>query len=55
MIRKTEHERKMFVKSWVKSDRGTRIEQHIENHLVTTYWFLFIPVFRVIKIISSNI
>jgi len=50
MIRKTQHHRKMYVKSW---DAGFK-DTHIERHLVTTYWFLFIPIWRTIILLDSN-
>ena len=51
MIRIIQHERKMHVKSFDAGFGGT----HIEKHLVTTYWFLFIPIFRKITLINSNL
>lgn len=52
MIIKTQHHRKMYVKSF---DAGFVEKTHIEKHLVTTYWFLFIPMYRVIILIDSNL
>ncbi len=51
MIRKTQHYRKMFIKSF---DLGFD-KTHIETHLITTYWFLFIPILKTSIILSSNI
>jgi len=51
MIRKTQHHQKMYVKSF---DSGYK-ETHIENHLVTTYWFLFIPIFRTKILLTTNL
>ena len=50
MIRKTQHHRKMYVKSW----DGGFDHTHIERHLVTTYWVLFIPIWRTIMLLDSN-
>ena len=50
MIRKIQHHRKMYVKSWDAGLKGN----HLERHLVTTYWFLFIPIWRNIVLLDSN-
>jgi hypothetical protein len=50
MIRKIQHHRKMYVKSF---DAGFD-KTHIEKHLVTTYWFLFIPIWKTIILLDSN-
>ena len=42
MIRKIQHHQKMYVKTY---DAGFK-DTHVEMHLVTTYWFLFIPIFK---------
>lgn len=52
MFRKTEHKRKMYLKTF---DAGFKNESHLELHLITTYWFLFIPIYRNVKLIISNI
>jgi len=51
MIRKVQHEQKMWVKSF---DMGYT-DTHIEKHLVTTYWILFIPIWQTKKLLTSNI
>ncbi len=51
MIKKTEHKRKMYVKSFNTAFKGNL---HLEIHLVTTYWFLFIPIYISIKLLDSN-
>lgn len=51
MIRKTQHYQKMYVKSW----SGVYKDNHTETHLVTTYWFLFIPVLKIKKVIHTTI
>ena len=51
MIKRTEHKRKMYVKSF---DAGFKDEYHLELHLVTTYWLLFIPIYRNIKLLDSD-
>lgn len=50
MIRKIQHHRKMYVKSY---DAGFSLT-HIEKHLVTTYWFLFVSVYRTVVLLESN-
>lgn len=49
MIRKVEHIRKMYVKTFDAGFGNT----HIEKHLVTTYWFLFIPIYRKIILLDT--
>jgi hypothetical protein len=51
MIRRIEHKRKMYVKSF---DSGFKDISHLETHLVTTYWLLFIPIYRSIKLLNSD-
>ena len=51
MIRKTQHQRKMYVKSF---DSGFK-DTHIEKHLITTYWLLFIPIYRKMELLGSNL
>lgn len=49
MIRKTQHQRKMYSESFLN-----REATHIEVHLITTYWLLFIPIFKSYKLLSAN-
>ena len=51
MITKVEHKRKMWVKDF---DAGFRDKTHLEVHLVTTYWFLFLPLYTSVKLLDSN-
>jgi len=51
MIKRTEHKRRMYVKSF---DKAFEDKHHLEMHLVTTYWLLFIPIYRSIKLLDSN-
>jgi hypothetical protein len=51
MIKRTEHKRKMYLKSF---DAGFKDKSHLEVHLVTTYWLLFMPIYRSIKLLDSN-
>ena len=51
MIKRTEHKRKMYVKSF---NDGFEDKIYLEVHLVTTYWLLFIPIYRSIKLLDSN-
>jgi len=53
MIKRTEHKRKMYVKSFDKA-KAFEDKHHSEMHLVTTYWLLFIPIYRSIKLLDSN-
>lgn len=51
MIRITQVQKKYWVKDFnSKYDK----KLHLEVHVVTTYWLLFIPVFQRKKLISSN-
>lgn len=52
MIRKTEHNRKMYVKTF---DAGFKDKTHLEQHKVTTYYFLFIPIYMKIELTGSAI
>jgi hypothetical protein len=49
MIRKIQHHSKEIV----MSIRGGGAK-HMERHIVTTYWFLFIPIWQIKKLESSN-
>jgi len=51
IIRKTQNNKKKFSKSWVSRSK----ESHIETYIVTTWWFLFIPIIRTFKIQKSNL
>ncbi len=49
IIRITQHKGKMLTKDhsvYVETD-----EHHWEQHLVTTVWFLFIPIFKFKKLL----
>jgi hypothetical protein len=50
MIRKIQHHQNMYVLSF---DAGNKT--HIERHLVTTWYFLFIPIFISKIYLSSNL
>lgn len=52
LITKTQHEQNMYSKSF---DAGFKNKTHLERHIVTTYWFLFIPIYRNKKLTSSNL
>ena len=52
MVRKTEHYKRMFAKTF---NSGFADKTHIETHKVTIYWVLFIPIFISKTIVSSNI
>jgi len=49
MIRITQHVKKAYVKT--HKDSYFEKERHVETYKITTYWFLFIPVFIHSKII----
>jgi hypothetical protein len=51
VFKKTSHYQKSFHVTYYRDKKN----RHIETHLVTTYWFLFIPIYRIYKIESSNI
>ena len=51
MIRKIEHQQNMYTLSF---DAGYK-KTHIERHLVTTWYFLFIPIYRSKIYLSSNL
>jgi len=51
LFRKIQHIEKMYAKSW---DAGFK-DTHIETHTVTTYWFLFLPIIKTKKLLSSNL
>jgi hypothetical protein len=51
MIRKIQHYQRMHVKSYNSGYKQT----HTELHLITTYYFLFIPIMVTKKLLSSNI
>lgn len=44
MIRKTQHLQIMWVKD--HSEYVSEDKIHLENHIVTTWYFLFIPIFK---------
>lgn len=52
MIRRTQHKKRMDVMSF--NDKYSK-KKHIELHLITTYWFLFIPIYINKKFIDSNL
>jgi len=49
MIKRIEHKRKMYVKSGIIKGNF-----HLEEHLVTTYWLLFIPIYSSKKLLDTN-
>lgn len=55
MIRKIQHMKIMRVKSGIKMLPDLRKDTHIETHLVTTYWFLFIPIWISYNIAKTNL
>jgi hypothetical protein len=52
IITKTEHIQRMYAKTF---DAGFKEKTHIETHLITTYWFLFLPVFKTKQLQSHNL
>ena len=50
MIRKIQHQQRMSVKSFKNG-----MNKHIENHMVTTWYFLFIPIYISKIYLSSNL
>jgi hypothetical protein len=51
MIRITQQKRKF----WKRDRPGTGDKKtHLEIHIVTTVWFLFIPIFERTKLYSDN-
>lgn len=59
MFRKTERRAKTFNKTWANRFKGRTTEfdkdAHLEIHLITTYWFLFIPIYKKTALITSAI
>jgi hypothetical protein len=51
MIKKTEHIKQVYIKTF---DSKYNKKQHIEKHLVTSVYFLFILIYKHEKLISSN-
>jgi hypothetical protein len=52
MITKTEHRKRSYsITGPSKYDE----KKHIEDHLITTYWFLFIPIYRYKELVSTNL
>jgi len=49
-MKKTEQHQRGYVKTFNNSERT-----HIETYLITTYWFLFIPVYKTKVVINSTI
>ena len=52
MIKKIEHKKQMYVPN---IDKYKRDKKHIEEHLVTTWYFLFIPIFQTKKLLTSTL
>jgi hypothetical protein len=50
MIRKTQHAKFTRAKSG-----GLNKGCHTEKHIITTYWLLFIPIYRSYKLDQANI
>lgn len=51
LLRKIEHHQQMWVKN--TSEYVPNDETHLEHHIVTTYWFLFIPIYKSKKLINA--
>lgn len=49
MIRKIQHVQKMWAKD--HSVKAYKDKIHLENHIVTTWYFLFIPIFKSKKLV----
>ncbi len=51
MIRKNVTIKKRLTKSWYDGGK----EKHFEKLQITTYWLLFIPIYKKIDLLSANI
>lgn len=54
MIRKVEHIQNSFQKTEEYNPIKKDIRMHRVQRLITTYWFLFIPIYQTKKILSHN-
>jgi hypothetical protein len=52
MITKTEHRKRSYS---ISGPSTYDKKKHIEDHLIITYWFLFIPIFQYKKLIGTNL
>jgi hypothetical protein len=53
IIQKIEHSKRMNCKSY--SDGYLEGKMHMEVHHITTWWFLFIPIYRSMKLTDSTL
>lgn len=52
LITKTQCKRKTYVKDYNTTKYDDSI--HREIHIITTYWFLFIPIYRDFRLVGDN-
>lgn len=54
MIRKVEHIQNSFQKTEEYNPIKKDVRMHRVQRLITTYWFLFIPIYQTKKILSHS-